>query len=105
MKASTIAKRIGEGVYDDDIEYLNQALRTRNDFIRDQKRLDMRGSLSAGDTVEITGGIRPRYIVGTQGTVTHVGPKYVTIDVTRGETRRYPRKGLKIPLNCIEKVG
>lgn len=105
MKASTIAKRISEGVYDDDITYLNSALRSRAEFVRDQKRLELRQELRRGDTIEIVGPITPQYIVGVQGEVTHIGPKYVTIDVTRGETRRYPRTGLKVPLTSIEKVS
>ena len=68
-----IAEAIMDGHYDEDMDVLRAALRARAETMREHKRIATMAALRKGDTVRVTTGIKPKYLVGLRGTGRLVG--------------------------------
>lgn len=62
--------------------------------------------LRAGDTVILTGGLRPKYLRGATATVIRTTPSKVVVDFPKDmDLRRYSgAQSVQVPATCVEKL-
>jgi hypothetical protein len=104
----SIFTRLAKGEFDAQLDQLGQAVRDRRKYVSQQKGLENKAALAAGDAVVITGGISPKYLIGVTGTVSQRAarrPGDVQVDIDeeyRSLTSRFgPSVG--VPANCLAK--
>ena len=98
MTASILCSKILHGDFDDDLDMLIRACRNRKEIVVE--------SLRAGDTIRLTGSIRPKYLVGAELTVIRTGGGKVYADFPDdARLRRFSGAlSVGIPATSVEKV-
>lgn len=112
-----VADMILDGHYDEDMDIISDALRSRREHVRAVQMAKTAATLRAGDTVQVVGRIKPRYLIGLRGTVERVDAKRAYImwlDSDRFMAKRYggrtldnmgpQRTAIGVPLSCVEKI-
>lgn len=101
--AKTIAKNIAAGHYDKELDRIANAIRSREQIVRQQRAAAMAATLQVGDKVilPVTAKLGPKYLLGREGVVDEP-PVGKRIMVDFGEPiGRYSAK-IRVPLDCLE---
>jgi hypothetical protein len=102
-----VAQMILEGNYDEDLEVIQRALAARHRIVQQQRAAETAAQLRTGDRIRVVGRIKPKYLIGCEGTVKRIAGDKAFVDAT-GEFGwgRYGRSAdLGVPLSCVEKIA
>jgi len=84
MKATPLqhlALSIRSGEYDHKLQYVADVVWREIKDRREEIGYDMAKSLNIGDHVEVTGHIKPRYMIGVRGTISEIVGRKVTVEL------------------------
>lgn len=91
-----------------ELDILFGALRERENYLRSVRERESLAALTNGDRVRVTDGIRPKYLVGSTGTVTGRKNDRLVVEFDEGTsfqvTNRFG-KSSAFPAGCLEKVA
>ena len=101
MNISEIVTTINSGEVDSDLDLILDTARSRQSRAATAKAHE----LVVGDTVRVTGNIRPKYLIGAEATVKGGGGDRVnaTMNIEVGKYRIGSHVGF--PAVCVTKVG
>lgn len=102
MNTMSILNAIAHGEVDDDLDRIYRELVDRRKIVKTRQATALVRALRVGDRVEVIGGIKPRYIVGAQGTVR--GKLQTKIEVELDEAVGRFGKRVRIPATCLRKL-
>lgn len=82
-----------------EVEAASTTLAARHRQLKVREAQELRSKINPGDKVVVTGGIKPKYFIGRQGTVIEMTGDRVLVDFG-APMRRYGSK-VRIPINCL----
>jgi hypothetical protein len=102
INIQTIIAALFAGNLDNDLGALHQALRLREDTLKDRKM----ATIKAGDTVRFTHETRPKYMVGRVGKITQVKRTKVVVDLDApvSSGRKTWHRNIIVPVSLVEVV-
>jgi len=96
---------IAQGVYDADLAAINDMVRQRTKDIRTANARLAVATTEPGDTVEITGGLRPAYLVGLTAEVIETNRTRLVVRMENtAKARRFAGAQVTVPANCTKVV-
>lgn len=107
---TSIFDRIAHGEFDDQLEQMFEALRSRRKFAGQQRAARNKASMNPGDAVVVTEGISPKYLIGVTGTVStrparRAGDVQVDVDAAYHDLTRKFGVSVGVPASCLAKVS
>jgi len=87
----------------EDISAIGMAYRSRSTALHAERALEVVQSIDVGDKVRITGGIKPKYLIGLVGNVVDKESKCARVDFGRPVGKF--RSIIGIPYSALEKVN
>ena len=107
LTLENIMQDIVNGTYDNHLDKLSAALKSRTDLVRAQKDAVLKLTLDKDSRVRFVSEIRPKYLAGKEATVISVKQKKALVKVDAGEFYEkgsYLGKKINCPLSLLEAV-
>ena len=101
MNINEIITAINSGEVDADLDTILDTARSRQSRAATAKAQE----LVRGDTIRVTGNIRPKYLVGAEATVTEVAGANISATMNTSVGKYYRNQKVGFPAVCVAKVG